>query len=414
MNRIILIGNGFDLAHGMPTSYKDFIEDYWGNIIDKVHDSRKVYEDECVYFSTDIQTLAHLVSKNTEHSIQDIQKQISSFKNSLYGVKAKIKFNMLNKFLENISKLSSINNWVDIENEYYKFLSNFINPHADYLCKISQLNSDFSKIKELLESYLLMVVENSNIHKNSNIEAIINSEFELRDFTETGFDEIIKAEYDKIQNLGKEDWDKLGISPLTMKEINLYNNLDWDKFKKQLSRPSVAKNHFNLSPNNTLFLNFNYTTTEKLYLNYNTGNQDVIHIHGELGNSKNPIIFGYGDELGKEYFEIENLNDNSYLENIKSIKYLDTDNYKKTLNFIESDKYQIFVLGHSCGNSDRTLLNTLFEHDNCVSIKVFYHKKDDGTDNYSDVIRNISRNFNSKSSMRNKVVNKMYCEPLTI
>jgi len=25
MNRIILVGNGFDLAHGLKTSYKDFI-----------------------------------------------------------------------------------------------------------------------------------------------------------------------------------------------------------------------------------------------------------------------------------------------------------------------------------------------------------------------------------------------------
>ena len=31
MNRIILIGNGFDLAHGLPTSYTDFINDYWEN-----------------------------------------------------------------------------------------------------------------------------------------------------------------------------------------------------------------------------------------------------------------------------------------------------------------------------------------------------------------------------------------------
>ena len=29
MNRIILIGNGFDLAHGLPTSYKEFIDWYW-------------------------------------------------------------------------------------------------------------------------------------------------------------------------------------------------------------------------------------------------------------------------------------------------------------------------------------------------------------------------------------------------
>lgn len=28
MNRIILIGNGLDLAHGLPTGYKDFINWY--------------------------------------------------------------------------------------------------------------------------------------------------------------------------------------------------------------------------------------------------------------------------------------------------------------------------------------------------------------------------------------------------
>ena len=29
MNRIVLIGNGFDLAHGLKTSYMDFINWYW-------------------------------------------------------------------------------------------------------------------------------------------------------------------------------------------------------------------------------------------------------------------------------------------------------------------------------------------------------------------------------------------------
>ena len=32
MNKLILVGNGFDLAHGLPTSYKDFIDDFWINI----------------------------------------------------------------------------------------------------------------------------------------------------------------------------------------------------------------------------------------------------------------------------------------------------------------------------------------------------------------------------------------------
>ena len=35
MNRIILIGNGFDLAHGMKTSYRQFIDNYWENCINE-------------------------------------------------------------------------------------------------------------------------------------------------------------------------------------------------------------------------------------------------------------------------------------------------------------------------------------------------------------------------------------------
>lgn len=82
------------------------------------------------------------------------------------------------------------------------------------------------------------------------------------------------------------------------------------------------------------------------------------------------------------------------------------------LEFTESGYFQIFIMGHSCGNSDRTLLNTLFEHPNCMSIKPFYYQPPEGEDNYSDVVRNISRNFKDKQLLRARVVNKTYCEPL--
>ncbi len=32
MNRIIIIGNGFDKAHGLATGYRDFIDSYWINV----------------------------------------------------------------------------------------------------------------------------------------------------------------------------------------------------------------------------------------------------------------------------------------------------------------------------------------------------------------------------------------------
>ena len=82
------------------------------------------------------------------------------------------------------------------------------------------------------------------------------------------------------------------------------------------------------------------------------------------------------------------------------------------INGINAAPYQIYIMGHSCGNSDRTLLNTLFEHENCVSIKPFYYQKDEENDNYSEITQNISRNFTNMQSFRDKVVNKTLCEPM--
>lgn len=137
----------------------------------------------------------------------------------------------------------------------------------------------------------------------------------------------------------------------------------------------------------------------------------INHIHGTLQDHAS-IIFGYGDELDDRYTELVKLNNNDFLHNIKSIKYLETDNYRKMLAFIDSAPYQVYIMGHSCGNSDRTLLNTLFEHKNCLSIKPFYYVKEDGSDNYLEMVQNISRNFTDMKLMRDRVVNKTYCEKL--
>ena len=133
------------------------------------------------------------------------------------------------------------------------------------------------------------------------------------------------------------------------------------------------------------------------------------------------VIFGYGDELDERYKEIKNQNNNVFLRNIKSIRYLESDNYRKMLQFIDAAPFQIYIMGHSCGNSDRTLLNTLFEHKNCISIKPFYYtwteKDKDGNeqvkDNYLEIIQNISRNFTDMKKFRDRVVNKLYCKEIT-
>ena len=46
MNRLVIIGNGFDMAHGLKTSYKDFITWYWDKRVDAfVGNTTKISED---------------------------------------------------------------------------------------------------------------------------------------------------------------------------------------------------------------------------------------------------------------------------------------------------------------------------------------------------------------------------------
>ena len=136
-----------------------------------------------------------------------------------------------------------------------------------------------------------------------------------------------------------------------------------------------------------------------------------------LNDDLNLINFGFGDEMDDNYKLIENINENEYLKNFKSFQYLQNSNYSNLLSYIDSDKFQVLIMGHSCGLSDRTLLNTIFEHNNCRSIKVYYHQWEDKVtkelkDNYTEITQNISRHFNKKKLMREKIVNKTLCKPL--
>jgi len=422
MNRIILIGNGFDLAHGMKTSYNDFINDYWINTMsDIMSGTERTFENSEIRI-TQIPTRAYLSS-------------ITKFEEFYKTLKARgsvIVFK--NKFLEKINKKKQNLNWVDIENEYYLLLKESF---KDEKCKydISQLNSDFTAIQRLLETYLQKTEINfkenfgrdsGDNHLKKAIGYKVYSDFKLKDFTEASINKKVEFEYQKI----KDDLKAINSGNISMEDINEETHALISAIGKNEPLSAIrtrllyqtASNYFNLQPSEILFLNFNYTFTESLYYNltrfdlpsdFNENlEKSVIHIHGTTAkNDNNNVIFGFGDEIDEDYKSIENLNDNAYLENIKSIKYLETDKYKKLLEFLNSGDYQIFIFGHSCGNSDRTLLSTLFEHKHCVSIKPFYHKRE-FDDNYSEIIRNITRNFSNKAILRDKVVNKEYCEPL--
>ena len=410
MNRIILIGNGFDLAHDLDTGYPEFINYLWSKIIKEIQQSPEKEPFDNNFISLSINYI------NCKES-QNYDELMISLKN--YGIPYEIK----NDFFRKISAKSYLNKWVDIENEYYQQLKELLEePERDKL--ISKLNSDFESIILLLTSYL-SEISKTTINKNSKIQEHVNSHCNSRDFNESYVNARIKSEYEKFKNIHAEIIDiTVPDNEIDDEKINFYNKFNTtdplSKIRKEF-KSDHAWVYFDMFPKEVLFLNFNYTQTHSLYskiwfnqkLEEKQPRIKSLQIHGVLDEKqRNPIIFGFGDELDDDYKSIEKLNNNDFLEYIKSMKYLETDNYKQLLEFLNSDSYQVFIFGHSCGISDRTLLNTLFENDNCISIKPFYYESNK-KDNYSDITKNISRNFNNKVSMRDKVVNKTHCVPLS-
>lgn len=356
MNRIILIGNGFDLAHGLKTSYADFIYWYWKEFGDKLSSgSASVVEDRLCSFKLQygranwLNTLHFLYPASNTPSPKSGYELVEIARND----RNLCDFTFKSPFFEKICEEVETKNWVDIEDVYYAFLKKCKSP--------KQLNEDLEFLKNKLVEYLKSL---PNTLINSNIQKQI-----LEPITE---------------------------DHLAVEFIDEYYNM-------------IVKTH-SFSPRNIMLLNFNYTNMADLYVP-TANNFSVNHIHGELSNPKS-VIFGYGDEHDDEYQPLMKKNDNEYLRHIKSFRYLEAANYRKMLSFIEMDAYQVCIMGHSCGISDRTLLKKLFEHKNCVSIKPYYHQKDAETDDYWDIVCNIARNISDPSLMRDRVVIKEHCEPL--
>lgn len=416
MNRIILVGNGFDLAHNLRTSYKDFIEWYWNrwlNVLREYNGTQK--EDEL--FSIRMQGQFNYWS-NVFSEMQNIIPKDSSFHQAIEYIKDYYKIDNVYKspFFETINMSISTKGWVDIENEYYKHL---VGNHP-----LELLNTHLERLRDLLISYL---TEQQPLFGNCSIkgmqqkmlapihynEVAVSMKERWQDFLKTRSHAQFDLRYydywmNLLQSYYNDDW-----ATASFESIRSFDK----EFKQQIENfgiGSVPIEYFPddyFLPDRILLLNFNYTNVADQYLP-TADRFSTIHIHGEL-SKPDSVIFGYGDEMDEGYDVLKKKNDNKYLKHMKTPRYLENDNYRRMEDFAESGPFQIYIMGHSCGNSDRTLLNTLFEHPNCVSIKPFYYEdKESGKDNYLDIVQNISRNFTDAKKMRDRVVNKMYCQSL--
>ncbi|PTS92666.1 hypothetical protein DBR11_26485 [Pedobacter sp. HMWF019] len=372
VNRLFLIGNGFDCAHGLQTSYNHFILWYVTYCFTQA-DEKGEYNDPLInihrhkHISIDsgyIKTFKDYLNHFYECGFSGLDQQRIHFKNTLNtNVHNPYAVNILSGFFRRLLSKCSNTNWVEIENEYYTFLKEIL--YSEKLEKrsavLEDLHTRFAFIIQMLEKYLVQIPVPEPIE---GYRSIIDGPILARDI----------------------------VSPVKMKEEQL--------------------------PNETLILNFNYTPTINAYFPkdpkfvapYNL-NKRINFIHGELSTPENPIIFGFGDELDKDYEKMELEKSKGFFAYIKSFWYFKTSNYHNMIRFIDSGKFQICVLGHSCGLSDRTMLNMIFEHSNCISIKIYYHGNQN-ENNYTEITQNISRHFRNKPDMRKKIVPFDKTEPM--
>lgn len=391
MNRLIIIGNGFDLAHGLKTKFSDFLAYYWstlkgGNEKDNFISFRCSHRDltfeNCKTFE-DIKRVLNIYSSAPWRFNNGIH---------LWGDQFSITYK--SKFFESLNTENTDPLWVDVEMAYYKELKRII------------------KLTNNLQSE-----EQLELIKNQLVKRLNSEIFQFTAAFKTYLKDVA---YKKLTN-------QSGFYPMKRLFENdfLSSNEDRGNFLKEFSHEyitSVKKDpermntdHSLLKPKfeETLILNFNFTKTSNLYDNASKH----IQIHGSILPKNEDILLGFGDEKDKFYIEIEDLNQNEYLQFMKSSHYTKNDRYKLLFDLIESGPFQIQIMGHSCGLSDRTLLNSIFQHHYCKSIKMFYweyEKRNEfgEVDNYSEIFRNLSRHFTDKKKMRDIVVNRGYCSPL--
>lgn len=368
VNKLFLIGNGFDLALGLKTSYKDFL--FWllikyikkalksgieiapdaysesfsmgGERIHKKIRQVKGYENNYLF---DVVISTFFNDNRLQTEIKSLSKLLDCIKNKEIEIHIKSENILFKKIFEILFV-----NWVDIEIEYFRILSN-------YSKSFKERNGDWEK-KAILDNVNSL---------NKELEVIAN---ELKEY---------------------------------LLEINNNLNINWDISEKHISIFEKEYNPKFLEVNHIqyYFLNFNYTNSLANLLERKSRiKYKINYIHGSAYDENN-LIFGYGDEVDIAYRDMELFNENCFFKHIKSFSYFKYPNYRELLSYLSSGKFRVCIYGHSCGLSDRVMLKEIFEHENCESIRVYYLDENE----YFEKTMNISRHFNSNQLMRQRIIN---------
>jgi hypothetical protein len=349
-NRIVLIGNGFDKALRLKTGYTDFILYY----IKKV--GTEILQDKDV--TNRLFTGKSSVGGSAYNGLVSPLQSSETIEEAMKVIERIPALTFKNNFLKDILNSCVNYRWVDIEQHYYETLIRLFkngkgSPREEFYFKnIKTLNECMDELEKELKIFIK--------------------------------EQQIKLDLIRLERF----WDFFEY---------ITNPLSLDIFKLVKSRDEIEY------PKSILFVNFNYTDTviQMIKNEFIKGPIKHLFIHGTVNDNNNPIIFGYGDDTSDIYKQLELENNSELLRKIKSFQYPRTHNYHNLLSYLEEVEFEVFIVGHSCGLSDRTLLKTIFEHQNCNAIQIFHYR---GEEEHFYKRIEISRHFSDKALMRERVL----------
>ncbi len=339
---LVVIGNGFDLSHGINSGYEHFILNYLYKCLHELNKYENLKTDELncsLFYNKYSNELIHLETKSWT-DVGNVNEGYNTRKREWY------KWFMDNQ-TENLQEL-------------------FEQLKTRKIIKFSK--NEISLIQEILNSKNINGwIDLEVLYFDLLIEIKKSSIYSIENFDKQWF--LLKKEFIKYLRLTLEHYYS---SP--------YFNKNFKNFKYQYVFSYLfdgyTLGYTEKKPNfdNYYFLNFNYTDLINEKYDWNSN-----QIHGslDLGTDFNDFLFGYGNTQNKNYNSLKEERSKGYFKNLKHFYYSNKNNKTNLFNWVKSSGYKVKLIGHSCGESDRTLLNELLSHDNCKSIKIYSRDKSD-------------------------------------
>lgn len=392
---ILVIGNGFDLAHGLPTKYEHFLEfvKVIGQVI-KVHDKESLNSIEWGNINSQIKKLIEKNMGNVRNNLLS-QKQIwSELLVDNFWIDYFLQCDMYQK-----------ENWIDFESEISRVIQSIDNDMkqkgVDENIVVSELPVPFLSEK-FLNDYESLEQErdmcaSEEIRKMEEKEgerwSIGKSSDYLKEYIENHPLENLKEEitYKKLIVRLENDLDKLirALEIYLAEYVNVINDTEECKAIQEVNPDCV--------------LSFNYSNTyERLYGNAKKIEYNYIHGKAEINNTveSNNMVLGID-----EYLEPERMNNEigfiafkkyyqriykgtgceyrdwiyKMKESAKSFELKSRKEYPIQIPFIKftnDERHKLYIFGHSLDITDQDILRELILNDNIYTTIFCMDKKD--------------------------------------